>query len=258
MFTHGFFVTNIYSIVRVDSKRTPSAADFSGRLSFNELIFKLDGNVEVLFDGHKFTDKKGWIRFLPKSGQEVEYKVKRIEPGSCIDIFFDTNIPIKCDAFSVKCKNYERMSILFKRAETAWRQKKSGYLYTATGYLYEILGLLYEESAYVPGRKLEKIQPGMDYITEHFTEDFEIERLSAMCGISHTYFKKIFTAACNMPPKAYITHLRIQYACDLLKSGQYKISDIAETVGYKNVYYFSKVFKAQTGTAPSEYIKNII
>lgn len=121
MFTHGFFVTNIYSIVRVDSKRTPSAADFSGRLSFNELIFKLDGNVEVLFDGHKFTDKKGWIRFLPKSGQEVEYKVKRIEPGSCIDIFFDTNIPIKCDAFSVKCKNYERMSILFKRAETAWR-----------------------------------------------------------------------------------------------------------------------------------------
>ena len=110
----------------------------------------------------------------------------------------------------------------------------------------------------MPGRKLEKIQPGMDYITEHFTEDFEIERLSAMCGMSHTYFKKIFTAACNMPPKAYITHLRIQYACDLLKSGQYKISDIAETVGYKNVYYFSKVFKAQTGIAPSKYRKTIL
>ncbi len=214
--------------------------------------------MEILFDGQKFTDKKGQVRFLPKTGRKVEYKVKRIEPGSCIDIYFDTNVPIKCDAFSVKCRNYERMSILFKRAEIAWRQKKSGYLYTAAGYLYEILGLLYEESAYVPGRKLEKIQPGMDYITEHFTEDFEIERLSAMCGMSHTYFKKIFTAACNMPPKAYITHLRIQYACDLLKSGQYKISDIAETVGYKNVYYFSKVFKAQTGIAPSKYRKTIL
>ena len=135
MFTHGFFVTNIYSIVRVDSKRTPSTADFSGRLSFNELIFKLDGNVEILFDGQKFTDKKGQVRFLPKTGRKVEYKVKRIEPGSCIDIYFDTNVPIKCDAFSVKCRNYERMSILFKRAETAWRQKKSGYLYTAASYL---------------------------------------------------------------------------------------------------------------------------
>lgn len=258
MFTHGFFVTNIYSIVRVDSKRTPSTADFSGKLNFNELIFKLDGNVEVLFDGHKFTDKKGWIRFLPKTGQEVEYKVKRIEPGSCIDIFFDTNIPIKCEAFSLKFKNYERMSTLFKRAESVWRQKKNGYIYAAFGYLYAILGILFEESTYAPSGKLQKIQPGMDYITEHFTEDFEIERLSAMCGISHTYFKKIFTAACNMPPKAYITQLRIRYACDLLKSGRYRISDVAEIVGYKNVYYFSKVFKAQTGTAPSEYIKNII
>lgn len=258
MFTHGFFVTNIYSIVRVDSKRTPSTADFSGKLNFNELIFKLDGNVEVLFDGHKFTDKKGWIRFLPKTGQEVEYKVKRIEPGSCIDIFFDTNIPIKCEAFSLKFKNCERMSTLFKRAESVWRQKKNGYIYAAFGYLYAILGILFEESTYAPSGKLQKIQPGMDYITEHFTEDFEIERLSAMCGISHTYFKKIFTAACNMPPKAYITQLRIRYACDLLKSGRYRISDVAEIVGYKNVYYFSKVFKAQTGTAPSEYIKNII
>ena len=258
MFTHDFYITNINSIIRIDSKRTPSTADFSGKLNFNELIFKLDGNVEVLFDGHKFSDKKGWIRFLPKTGQEVEYKVKRIEPGSCIDIFFDTNIPIKCEAFSLKFKNYERMSTLFKRAESVWRQKKNGYIYAAFGYLYEILDLLYEESAYVPGRKLEKIQPGMDYITEHFTEDFEIERLSAMCGMSHTYFKKIFTAACNMPPKAYITHLRIQYACDLLKSGQYKISDIAEKVGYKNMYYFSKVFKAQTGIAPSKYRKTIL
>ena len=258
MFTHDFYITNINSIIRIDSKRTPSTADFSGKLNFNELIFKLDGNVEVLFDGHKFTDKKGWIRFLPKTGQEVEYKVKRIEPGSCIDIFFDTNIPIKCEAFSLKFKNYERMSTLFKRAETAWRQKKSGYIYAAFGYLYEILGILFEESTYAPSGKLQKIQPGTDYITEHFTEDFSIERIADMCDISHTYFKKIFTDAYNMPPKAYITQLRIRYACDLLKSGRYRISDVAEIVGYKNVYYFSKVFKAQTGTAPSEYIKNII
>lgn len=61
-----------------------------------------------------------------------------------------------------------------------------------------------------------------------------------------------------MPPKAYITHLRIQYACDLLKSGQYKISDVAEAAGYKNMYRCSKVFKAQTGAAPNEYRKNTV
>ena len=227
-------------------------------MNFNELIFKIDGNVEILFDGQKFIDKKGQVRFLPKTGREVEYKVKRIEPGSCIDIYFDTNVPIKCEAFSLKFKNCERMSTLFKRAESVWRQKKNGYIYAAFGYLYAILGILFEESTYAPSGKLQKIQPGTDYITEHFTEDFSIERIADMCDISHTYFKKIFIDAYNMPPKAYITHLRIQYACDLLKSGQYKISDVAEAAGYKNVYHFSKVFKAQTGTAPSEYRKNIL
>lgn len=214
--------------------------------------------MEILFDGQKFIDKKGQVRFLPKTGREVEYKVKRIEPGSCIDIYFDTNVPIKCEAFSLKFKNCERMSTLFKRAESVWRQKKNGYIYAAFGYLYAILGILFEESTYAPSGKLQKIQPGTDYITEHFTEDFSIERIADMCDISHTYFKKIFIDAYNMPPKAYITHLRIQYACDLLKSGQYKISDVAEAAGYKNVYHFSKVFKAQTGTAPSEYRKNIL
>lgn len=257
MFTHDFSITNIYSIVRVNCKTVPSAADYSGKLNFNELIFKLDGNSEILFDGRKFNDKRGSVRFLPKTGREVEYKVKRVEAGSCIDIYFETNIPIKCEAFSIRSKSYERMAALFKRAEGAWRQKKRGYTYTAVGCLYEIFGLLYEESVYVPNKQLEKIQLGIDYINEHFTEDFEVDRLSDMCKISHTYFKKIFNNAYNMPPKAYITQLRIRYACDLLKSGKYKIGDIAEEVGYKNVYYFSKVFKAQTGSTPSEYKKNV-
>ena len=106
MFTHDFSITNIYSIVRVNCKTVPSAADYSGKLNFNELIFKLDGNSEILFDGRKFNDKKGSVRFLPKTGREVEYKVKRVEAGSCIDIYFETNIPIKCEAFSVRSKSY--------------------------------------------------------------------------------------------------------------------------------------------------------
>ena len=170
MFTHDFSITNIYSIVRVNCKTVPSAADYSGKLNFNELIFKLDGNSEILFDGRKFNDKRGSVRFLPKTGREVEYKVKRVEAGSCIDIYFETNIPIKCEAFSVKSKSYERMAALFKRAEGAWRQKKRGYTYTAVGCLYEIFGLLYEESVYVPNKQLEKIQLGIDYINEHFTD----------------------------------------------------------------------------------------
>ncbi len=124
------------------------------------------------------------------------------------------------------------------------------------GYLYEILGLICEGSTYVPQGKLEKIKVGTDYIIEHFTEDLNIEDVSNMCGISHTYFKKIFKDVYNMTPKAYIINFRIQYACELLKSGKYRISDVAYIVGYRDVYYFSKSFKKIKGVSPSEYINN--
>lgn len=59
-----------------------------------------------------------------------------------------------------------------------------------------------------------------------------------------------------MTPKAYIINFRIQYACELLKSGKYRISDVADIVGYRDVYYFSKSFKKIKGVSPSEYINN--
>lgn len=255
MFNSDIFITRIHSVIRVESRHN-SINDYSGKLAFNELILKLDGKANIQFGLHSFQDEKGSLRFLPKTEQYVKYKAEIIEQGNCIDIFFDTDAPISSDAFSIKCKNYERMSALFKHAEITWRQKRAGYVYTVMGYLYEILGLICEEGVYVPQGKLEKVKVGADYIIEHFTEDLNIEDVSNMCGISHTYFKKIFKDVYNMTPKAYIINFRIQYACELLKSGKYRISDVADIVGYRDVYYFSKSFKKIKGISPSEYINN--
>ena len=58
-----------------------------------------------------------------------------------------------------------------------------------------------------------------------------------------------------MTPRSYIIFLRIKYACDLLKSQMYNVTEISELCGFSNVYYFSKCFKKQMGVPPSEYIK---
>ena len=39
----------------------------------------------------------------------------------------------------------------------------------------------------------------------------------------------------------------------LLESNQYKISEIAEQVGYSDVFYFSKRFKKSYGYSPKDY-----
>ena len=103
MFKSDIFITRIHSVIYVESRHN-SISDYSGKLAFNELILKFDGKANIQFGEHSFQDERGSLRFLPKTEQYVKYKAERIEPGSCIDILFDTDAPISFDAFSIKCK----------------------------------------------------------------------------------------------------------------------------------------------------------
>ena len=58
-----------------------------------------------------------------------------------------------------------------------------------------------------------------------------------------------------MTPLQYVINLRISNAQMLLETSDYTISQIAESVGYENALYFSRLFHKQTGISPKEYRK---
>lgn len=248
-------VTDINYVIYVNNTNFSEMRDYSGKILHNELIFKLDGSSKIVFDRYTFIDSPSSVRFLPKSEVYKKYTAETLENGSCIDIFFDTAEPINCEPFLLNCKNNEKLAVLFKKAELVWRKKQAGYKYTAMGYLYEILGLLEYGETYTPNSKINKIKPGIDYITEHYTENINVEEIAKMCNISHTYFKKIFSGIYGTAPKSYVIDLRIRYACDLLKSQMHSVGEAAELSGFQNVYYFSRCFKKIMGISPSEYKK---
>ncbi|MBR4866291.1 MAG: helix-turn-helix domain-containing protein [Clostridia bacterium] len=49
--------------------------------------------------------------------------------------------------------------------------------------------------------------------------------------------------------------MRIQRACELLRTGEYTVSEVAELVGISDLKYFSKLFIRYTGMKPSELRK---
>ena len=69
------------------------------------------------------------------------------------------------------------------------------------------------------------------------------------------YIKKLFDLKFNISPKKYILSLKMNYACDLLRHGEYSISQIAEMCGYNDLYTFSHQFKITLGISPSAFIK---
>ena len=53
----------------------------------------------------------------------------------------------------------------------------------------------------------------------------------------------------------YLTELRINKSKELLCRDALSVQDVAERVGYRDLKYFSRLFKKNTGVSPSDYKK---
>lgn len=246
-------VGDITSIVYIKSKDLAKRSDFSRKLEHHELIFRISGSCEVEFDDQKFIEKENYIRFLPRGAGE-KYRAVRLDEGDCVDIFFDSDKPLSDKAFCRLSSHADKVRTLFLRAENAWRKKRSGYRYVALACVYEVLSLI-EENAY-HGGKNDRIAAGVEYIENNFLTEIDFDKCGEKCGISYTYFKRLFSARFGMSPKAYAISLRIKHAADLLGTGIYSVGETARLCGYENEYYFSRDFKARTGRTPSAYRKS--
>lgn len=250
--TNKITVTDICSVIYVKGKDLAKSNDFSCKLKHHELIFRISGACEVEFDDQRFIEKENYIRFLPRGAGE-KYRTERISDGDCVDIFFDSDIPLSDKAFCRLSSHADKVRTLFLRAENAWRKKRSGYRYVALSCLYGILSLI-EENAY-HGDKNDRITAGVEYIENNFSGEIDFSKCGEKCGMSYTYFKRLFSARFGMSPKAYAISLRIKHAEDLLGSGMYSVGETARLCGYENEYYFSRDFKARVGVTPSAFAK---
>lgn len=96
----------------------------------------------------------------------------------------------------------------------------------------------------------------LDYIGHHYQENLRLGAIAELFGYNSSYLGKIFSKTTGKNFNAYIDELRIAHARELLCSGQYKVYEVAQLVGYSNVDYFHKKFKKYVGESPAEYRKN--
>ncbi len=253
---NDFIITNISRIIFVgkDEFKEPILKFSNDSLVTNELIYSLSGNSSVKFNGLTLLREKDTINFLPK-GKTDEYIVDNHIKIECIDIFFDTDKPISDVAFICKVQNNILIANLFKKIFSVWVAKNEGYYFECISLLYKIFAEMEKES-YIPEKQYKLIKPAIDFISENFlNEKITIDKLTGLCGISESYFKKLFIKKFGIPPMKYIIQLKINYACDLLKSELYTVSQVANICNYSNMYFFSRQFKEYIGISPSDFFK---
>ncbi|MBW4080286.1 response regulator transcription factor [Paenibacillus sp. S150] len=92
------------------------------------------------------------------------------------------------------------------------------------------------------------------YIHEHFAEELTLAELSDKVYISRNHLSIIFKNITGETFNSYLTRVRIEKARELLLERNMLVYEVAERVGYRNVPYFSTLFKKITGMNPTELI----
>ena len=93
-----------------------------------------------------------------------------------------------------------------------------------------------------------------EYIGENLSEVISLQTVCSQFGVSQTYLSRLFRKYRNTSFNKYVTMLRIDAAKQMMsQDSTMRIKDIALILGYKDQYYFSRVFKSITGIPPSDY-----
>lgn len=96
------------------------------------------------------------------------------------------------------------------------------------------------------------------YINIHYTNpDLTIEKIANEFYFTAPYLSRLFKSEMGISPMQYIINLRMSKAIELIKHHEFTISQISETVGYKNQFYFSKEFKKFYSDSPTIYRKKL-
>ncbi len=83
--------------------------------------------------------------------------------------------------------------------------------------------------------------------------DFDIQQLSDSMGISRRHLHRKLKLLTDMSPSEFVRSYRLKKAAQLLQKKADSVSQVAYSVGFDDLSYFTKCFKAQFGKTPSNY-----
>src|SRR5512146_2634249 len=96
-------------------------------------------------------------------------------------------------------------------------------------------------------RRLLRAKDRMDAASH---EDWPIQRLAKVSGVSHAHFARSFKDAFGLPPHRYLLTRRIERATALLRDTELSITEIAFETGWKSLGTFGRTFRDVTGAHP--------
>jgi AraC-like DNA-binding protein len=99
----------------------------------------------------------------------------------------------------------------------------------------------------------ERVEQVLFLLKQNLAEPPSLEELGRKIGCSHFYLSRIFSNHTGQTITQYLRQLRMERAAELLRSGEYNVTEAALEVGYASPSHFSQAFHETFGCCPGLY-----
>ena len=239
-----------------------------------ELLYIAEGTLNICIEGVNYDAKAPTVFFIDKNiPHYVDVSAAREKgPFHWYAILFNSSVlgenGDRCRSFpeeksisTVLPPDDIYLELIPKLQETAWGHEH-GYEFYCKAMLMQIMGHIKKTHCYE--ERHEKIYPDafsavnriVDYIDNHYNENFSIIELAEINGYSPNYLSNIFKRYTGESIVQYAIGRRLNAACYLLVETDKTISEIAISCGFDNISYFNRAFLKRIGTTPGKYRLN--
>ncbi len=232
-----------------------------GMRMFSRLFYVRGGKTTFYTKTKKVVATAGDIVYIPfdteyesywENADNIDYisiLFKQMDlSGNNYNIFEDLCILVK-DNHHLHLENFEKIASIYAKG-------KKGYKLKCQSLLIELLYAIMLEQNRNTLETQDSIYQGIWYIENNYQKEINVDKIAAMCGICPSYFRKKFHEATGMSPIEYKNFLKTKKSIELLLSGEFNLNEIADIVGFNDVFYYSKVFKKFWGISPKKYAEN--
>lgn len=93
----------------------------------------------------------------------------------------------------------------------------------------------------------------LDYMHAHMSDDPCLDELAAEAQLSPFHFARMFKQNTGVPPRVYLTRIRMEKACELLGRTDMSVTQIALEVGYASSQAFARAFLKERNMTPTAF-----
>lgn len=251
--------------------------DYAEAHDFWELCYVTEGNIQVLLDGDSLPVARQQLVLIPPNKNHAFLSENGNSSKAfvvCFDSFSQALLPISASVFERDAVQTGCMETIIRECATTFCMNELGLLEVLPAPLFGGQQALLSQLEYLLisliRRMSEQKNPGIVFISDdHFHAELvnlilrflrknihqklSLEDLCKTFNYSKSFLCKTFKEETGQTLMDYFNALKIEEAKRLLTQSNRSVTDIAGSLGFREVKYFDAIFKKSTGMTPVAY-----